>query len=88
MLLKQATRLQLPPEHALDQLVRGDLVLPTIEDDVEDDLVTAATDSADALAAVQRLTTLFADVQIGDLEQQLNDPMLALINVDLEDLFQ
>lgn len=34
--------------------------------------------------AVQRLTTLFADVEISDLEQTLNDPMLELANADLD----
>ena len=37
----------------------------------------------EALAAVQRLTTLFADVQIPNLEQVLNDPMLELANTEL-----
>ena len=36
----------------------------------------------EALAAVQRLTTLFADVQILNLEEVLNDPMLELTNVE------
>ena len=38
----------------------------------------------DALAAVHRLTSLFADVKIGWLEQAIDDPMLELSNADLE----
>ncbi len=37
----------------------------------------------EALAAVQRLTTLFAEVQIPNLEQVLDDPMLELANAEL-----
>lgn len=37
----------------------------------------------EALAAVQRLTTLFAEVQIPNLEQALDDPMLELANAEL-----
>ena len=86
LLLKQAARLQLPPERVLERLVIGDLALPPIEDAAETDLAMAATDTADALAAVERLTTLFADVTISDLEQHLNDPMLALANTEIETL--
>jgi len=88
LLLKQAARLQLPPERVLERLVIGDLALPPIEDDAETDLASAATDTAEALAAVERLTTLFADVTIRDLEQHLNDPMLALANADIETLIR
>lgn len=35
----------------------------------------------EALAAVERLSTLFADVTITDLEQVLEDPMLELANI-------
>lgn len=37
----------------------------------------------EALAAVQRLTTLFADVKITNLEEVLDDPMIQLANIDL-----
>ena len=85
-LLKQAARLQLPPERILEQLVLGDLALPPSADAAETDHARAATATATALAAVERLTTLFADVAISDLEQHLHDPMLALANVDIETL--
>ena len=43
------------------------------------------TSHAEALAAVQRLTTLFADVKIDNLEKLLEDPRLALANADLSE---
>jgi hypothetical protein len=88
LLLKQAARLQLPPERVLERLVIGDLALPPIEADAQADLASPATDTAEALAAVERLTTLFAEVSISDLEQHLNDPMLALANTDIETLIR
>jgi hypothetical protein len=88
LLLRQAARLQMPPEHVIERLVIGDLTLSPIEDDPEIDLPTAAIDVADALAAVERLTTLFADVPIKDLEQHLHDPMLALANADIDNLIR
>jgi len=86
LLLKQAARLQLPSERVLERLVLGDLALPPSEDAAETDRATATNDTAAALAAVERLTTLFADVSISDLEQHLHDPMLALANADIETL--
>lgn len=88
LLLKQAARLQLSPEYVLERLVQGDLVLPAIEDDREIDPALPSTTVTEALAAVERLTTLFADVQIHDLEQHLHDPMLTLANADLVDLYR
>ncbi len=46
----------------------------------------ARTSQAEALAAVQRMGSLFADVKIDNLEEMLNDPKIQLINVDLERL--
>ena len=47
--------------------------------------VSHVPENADeALAAVYRLTNLFADVKVGWLEQTLDDPMLELSNADLE----
>jgi len=45
---------------------------------------TNQTTTEDALAAVHRLTTLFDDVQIPNLEEIVHDPMIELINVDLD----
>jgi hypothetical protein len=41
--------------------------------------------TAEALAAVRRLSTVFADVSLPDLEAILDDPMLALENSTLID---
>jgi len=38
----------------------------------------------EALAAVERLTTLFKDVKIANLENLLHDPMIELANFDLD----
>jgi hypothetical protein len=84
LLLKQAARLQLPPERVLERLLLGDLALPPIEDATELVLDNAETDTVSALAAVERLTSLFADIAINDLEQHLSDPMLMLANADIE----
>lgn len=47
----------------------------------------APKDVTEALAAVHRLTTLFADVEISWLQQALDDPMLELANADLDVAF-
>ncbi len=41
-------------------------------------------DTANALAAVERLTSLFSDVTIDGLEQILDDPMMELANIELD----
>ncbi|MFZ4660950.1 MAG: type II toxin-antitoxin system Phd/YefM family antitoxin [Caldilineaceae bacterium] len=43
-------------------------------------------DTTDASAAVARLTTLFADVHLDDLDMHLSDPSLALAHIDLAHL--
>lgn len=83
LLRKQAARLQLPPERVLEQLVLGDLALPP-EEATDAQAAVIANDTASALAAVERLSTLFADVVVDDFEQHLNDPMLALANTNLD----
>jgi hypothetical protein len=85
LLLKQAARLQTTPEDVLERLLASDLALLT--DDVEQDtpILDEPAATTEALAAVQRLTTLFADVSIPDLEAVLDDPMLALENSALLD---
>lgn len=42
--------------------------------------------TSEALAAVHRLTNLFADAEITHLDQILLDPMLELANVGLDDM--
>jgi hypothetical protein len=85
LLLKQAARLQMTPEDVLVRVLANDLALLT--DAIEQDMLSldepAAT--AEALAAVQRLSSLFADISIPDLEAILDDPMLALENSTLFD---
>jgi hypothetical protein len=85
LLLKQAARLQTTPEDVLQRVLANDLALLT--DDTEQDMPSlvepAAT--AEALAAVQRLSILFADASMPDLEAILDDPMLALENSTLLD---
>src|SRR5262245_40027306 len=81
---EQAARLQLTPEQMAERLLTRELAELTAEADQE--LPIPAPGSAEAVAAVRRLTTLFADVSIPDLEQALADPMIALANTDMADL--
>ena len=82
---EQAARLQLTPEQMAERLLTRELAELTMEDG-DQELPIPAPGSAEALAAVRRLTTLFADVSIPDLEQALADPMIALANADMADL--
>jgi hypothetical protein len=81
-LLKQAQRLQTTPEMVLDHLARE---LDSLPDDPADALPSLSEPDAtiEALAAVKRLTTLFADVTIPNFEQLVDDPGLALENVHM-----
>ena len=82
LLLKQARRLQTTPEAVLEQLARELDLLP---DDVEAEELPLDEPEAtiEALAAVKRLTNLFADVTIPNFEQLVNDPAFALENVNI-----
>lgn len=51
--------------------------------EAEMELASSPIDTTDASAAVNRLTTLFADVHLDDLEMHLADPALALANIDV-----
>src|SRR3982750_2112345 len=68
LLLKQAARLQTTPEDVLERVLANDLALLT--DDIDQDTpgLDKPAATAEALAAVQRLTSLFADVSILDLD--------------------
>jgi hypothetical protein len=81
-LQEQAARLQLTPEQMADRLLTRELADLTMENG-DQELSVPAPGSAEALAAVRRLTTLFAGVSIPDLEQALADPMIALANADV-----
>jgi hypothetical protein len=76
-LSERAVRLHLTPEELIEQLLA---VAPSA-----DDLVVPLAGSAEALAAVNRLSHLFADTTILDIDEVLADPMIALTNVDLDD---
>ena len=81
---EQAARLQLTPEQMAERLLTRELAELTMEDG-DQELLIPAPGSAEALAAVRRLTTLFADMTIPGLEQALADPMIALANADVTD---
>jgi hypothetical protein len=70
---------QLPPQE-LASFVERLLALRAERDEADDSIPPAG--STEALAAVQRLTTLFADLAIADIDQVLSDPMIALANTD------
>jgi len=84
LLLKQAQRLQTTPEAVLEQLARELDLLPD-EADADEAPLDEPAATIEALAAVKRLTTLFADVTIPNFEQLLDDPAFALENVALLD---
>ena len=81
----EARRLQLTPEQVVERLLTEAGPAGIADSDAEDDPMPPAG-SAAALAAVDRLTTLFGDVDIPDLDRALADPLIALTNVDLGDL--
>lgn len=80
LLLQQSARLNTTPVELIERLVVNDAAELLIDD------TPVRTSQAEALAAVQRLGSLFADVKIDDLEAMLNDPMIQLINVDLDEI--
>jgi hypothetical protein len=84
LLQQHAIRLKLTPEEVLERVLSGELALSaeTIDNAAP---LSEPEATAEALAAVQRLTTLFADVTIPNLDQVLDDPLLALANVNLRD---
>lgn len=53
--------------------------------DVELDEPVPPPGSPEALAAVQRLTTLFADLPIANIDSVLDDPAIALENAPFAD---
>jgi hypothetical protein len=79
-LSERAARLQLTPEQLIEQLVAIPLS--------DDDLAVQPASSEDALAAVGRLSSLFAGVTLPHLDATLADPMIALANADLDDFRQ
>lgn len=71
------------PEQVIAQLL--DERLANSHDDVAFDEPVPPPGSPEALAAVQRLTTLFAHLPIANLDHVLDDPAIALANVPFDD---
>lgn len=74
LLLQRAASLNTTPQRLIERLLTVDTaqLLLDVEDATQSSSVTATyADNDDALASVHRLTTLFADVKIDDLEQAL-----------------
>ena len=84
LLLKQAQRWQTTPEAVLEQLARELDVLPD-EGYADEPALDEPEATIEALAAVKRLTNLFADVTIPNFEQLVNDGAFALENVNILD---
>lgn len=76
-LSERAARLQLTPEQLIEQLVAAPLS--------DDDLAVPPAGSEEALAAVARLSGLFAGVTLPDVDATLADPTIALANAELDD---
>jgi hypothetical protein len=81
-ILKRAQHLQTTPEVVLDQLARELDILPNDLEAGESPLAEPDA-TIEALAAVKRLTTLFADVTIPNFEQLVNDPAFSLENTHI-----
>jgi hypothetical protein len=82
LLHERAQQLGTTPEAIVSQLAHAWLTLPDAaehNENIPDEPVTTDT----ALAAVRRLTGLFADVTIPNFEQVVTDPMLSLENTNL-----
>lgn len=87
-LLTKAERLHLSPGYVVEHLVLSDLPL-LIAEELEAETAALLTDDAsDALAAVERLSTLFADLPLDNLEEHLADPILAIANSEIDLLLQ
>jgi hypothetical protein len=86
-LSERAAQLRLTPEQLIERLLVSDLLaLADVDEELAEPMPPAHSDAA--LAAVQRLTTCFADAAIPDLEHVLTDPSIALANADTDDLRQ
>jgi len=83
LLAKRAAQESRSLEQVAERLLARELAL-SAELDNEQKIISTPEDVDEALAAVQRLTNLFADVEFSWLEQALNDPMLELANADLD----
>lgn len=84
---ERAARLHVSPEQVIEGMLASELLPPVISDDEAEEPIPEPS-SAEALAAVERLTTLFAASPLPNIDDVLADPMLALANVDLDLLAQ
>lgn len=80
-LSEQAARLHLTPEQLLERFLRT----PAIAE-AHDELAVPPPGAEEALAAVRRLSGLFAAVPLPDRDAALADPLMALANADIDDL--
>ena len=85
-LVQQAARLNTTPEDVLERVLAGDLLLATDAAEPDEVALDEPEATTEALAAVRRLTTLFADLTLPNLDQLLDDPMLAVANSQLLNL--
>ena len=79
----QALRLQRTPEQIVAQLLDESLVVS--EGDAAFDEPVPPPGSPEALAAVERLTTLFADLPIANIDAVLDAPDIEMANVPFDD---
>jgi hypothetical protein len=89
-LLEKSARLHTTPSEFIEQLLDESVTdLPptawpeTVEDDPDDPWPPRETTVEEALAAVERLTTLFADIHIENIEDVLNDPTIMSVDFEL-----
>ncbi len=85
-LREKANALHLTPEQLIERLLLPEtlaLIAAAVEQ-AEEPMPPPNSDAA--LAALHRLTTCFADVTIPNLEAVLADPLMELVNVDLDAL--
>lgn len=81
-LIRQAKTEKKTMEQIVERLLSEELALLSEQDEIEH-LYFNEDDDAIAWQAFHRLTTLFENVNVPDLEQAINDPMLELGNVNL-----
>ena len=85
-LVQEAARLHTTPEDVLERVLTGELVLAADGAEHDEVMLDEPDATAEALAAVRRLSTLFADVTLPNLDEILDDPLLAAANSQLHDL--
>lgn len=79
----QALRVGRTPEQVIAQLLDESLIAP--HDDLAFDEPVPPAGSPEALAAVERLTTLFAYLLIPNVDAVLDDPAIEMANAPFAD---